>query len=504
MAGGAQKGEVYTPPYASENLYNHDLAPLKDRFWGWYQVFCMWMADVHSVGGYLFAASLFALGLAGWQVLICLLVGIVIVMYLTNWVAKPGVDLGVPYPVVCRLSFGVYGANIAAIIRGLIAVAWYGIQTYVASKALIVVVLKFFPEYAVYEHVHFLGLSYLGWFAFLTMWICQFLVFYRGMRAITVFIDWAGPGVYVVMFTLMFWMIYKAGWSNISFTLAEVKYSGWGAFWQMIVAISLVISYFSGPMVNFSDFSRFSKNMHEVKKGNFWGLPVNFIAFSIVTVITTSATLPVFGEYLHDPVEVVARVDSTLAAVLGAITFIVATIGINIVANFVSPAFDFANVSPKHITFIRGGMIAAVGSVFVMPWHLFNSPAVIHYTLDTLGAAIGPLYGILVADYFIVKHAHLFVDDLYSDKPDGHYWYKNGYNPAAVKALIVGFLSGLVFVIVPQLFFLASFSWGIGALVGGYTYVQLMKRQGIGAARDEAARQKAALATPGGAAPLAT
>ena len=157
-------------------------------------------------------------------------------------------------------------------------------------------------------------------------------------------------------------------------------------------------------------------------------------------MITTSATLPVFGEYIHDPVEVVARVDSTVAAVLGALTFIIATIGINIVANFVSPAFDFANVSPKHITFIRGGMIAAVGSVFVMPWHLFNSPDVIHYTLDTLGAAIGPLYGILVADYFIVKHEKLFVDDLYSDKPDGHYWYSNGFNPAAVKALIIGFV----------------------------------------------------------------
>jgi NCS1 family nucleobase:cation symporter-1 len=296
-------------------------------------------------------------------------------------------------------------------------------------------------------------------------------------------------------------MIYKAGWSNISLTLGEVKYSGGEAFWQMIVAISLVISYFSGPMVNFSDFSRFSTDMKAVKKGNFWGLPVNFLAFSIVTVITTSATLPVFGEYLHDPVEIVARVDNTVAVVLGAATFIVATIGINIVANFVSPAFDFANVSPKHITFIRGGMIAAVGSVFVMPWHLFNSPLVIHYTLDTLGAAIGPLYGILVADYFILKHEHLFVDDLYSDKPDGHYWYQNGYNPAAIKALIAGFVVALLFVVIPQLFFLASFSWGISALIGGYSYVWLMRRQGTAAARDERARRKAA---PSGSTPLPT
>ncbi|MBV9656440.1 MAG: NCS1 family nucleobase:cation symporter-1 [Acetobacteraceae bacterium] len=493
MAGAHGGGEVYTPPYFSERLYNSDLAPLKNRFWTWYQVFCMWMSDVHSVGGYLFAASLFALGLQGWQVLVCLIVGIVLVMYLTNWVAKPGVDLGVPYPVVCRLSFGVYGANIAAIIRGLIALAWYGIQTFVASKALIVVTLKFFPQYAPYEHVFFLGLSYLGWFAFLTMWIFQFLVFYRGMGAITVFIDWAGPGVYAVMFLLMFWMIYKAGWSHISFTLAEVKYSGWQAFWQMIVAVSLVVSYFSGPMVNFSDFARFATDMPSVKKGNFWGLPVNFVAFSVVAVITTSATLPVFGEYLHDPVEIVARVDSTVAVVLGAATFIVATIGINIVANFVSPAFDFANVSPKHITFVRGGMIAAVGSVVVMPWHLFNAPEVIHYTLDTLGAAIGPLYGILVADYFIVKHERLFIDDLYSDKPDGHYWYRNGFNPAAVQALIAGFLVALLFVFVPQLFFLASFTWGIGAAIGCGTYVWLMGRSGIAEARTERCRLRPAV-----------
>ena len=297
-------------------------------------------------------------------------------------------------------------------------------------------------------------------------------------------------------------MIYKAGWSNISLTLGEVKYTGWQAFWQMIVAISLVVSYFSGPMVNFSDFSRFSTDMKAVKKGNFWGLPVNFLAFSIVTVITTSATLPVFGEYLHDPVEIVARVDSTVAAVMGAATFIVATIGINIVANFVSPAFDFANVSPKHITFLRGGMIAAVGSVFVMPWHLFNSPLVIHYTLDTLGAAIGPLYGILVADYFIVKHEHLFVDDLYSDKPDGHYWYQNGYNPAAIKALVAGFGVALLFVVIPQLYFLASFSWGIGAADRWHPYVKADEGSGqLAAARDERARRKTA---PSGSTPLPT
>jgi len=491
MSGHGAASEHLEIPGSSPRLYNADIAPLKKRSWGWYQVFCLWMSDVHSVGGYLFAASLFALGITAWQVLICLIVGIVLVMFLTNWVAKPGVDLGVPYPVVCRLSFGVFGANVAAIIRGLIAVAWYGIQTYVASKALIVVILKFFPELAPYEKVYFLGLSALGWGAFLAMWTAQFLVFYKGMKTITVFIDWAGPGVYVVMFALAGWIVYKAGWENIGFTLAEVKYTGWAAFWQCVVAVALVVSYFSGPMCNFSDFSRFARNMKDVKKGNFWGLPVNFIAFSLVTVITTSGTFAVFGQYIHDPVEVVARIDSTTAAVIGAATFMIATIGINIVANFISPAYDFSTVWPKRINFIRGGMIAAVGSVFIMPWHLFNSPQVIHYTLDTLGAFIGPLYGVLVADYFWVKHSNLILKDVFSEEKDGAYWYQNGWNPIAIKSLIIGAVAGMSFVFIPVLEFLAAFSWAISALVGGVLYTQWMRRSGEAERRNERERRRA-------------
>lgn len=482
--------EQQMPAGYSDRLYNEDLAPLKERTWGAYQIFAMWMSDVHSVGGYIFSASLFALGLAAWQVLACLIIGIVIVMYLTNLVAKPGVDLGVPYPVVCRLSFGVFGANIPAIIRAIIAVCWYGIQTYLASKALGLVLMRFFPEYIPYDQVFFLGLSYIGWFGFITMWLFQFLVFYRGMKTITRFIDWAGPGVYAVMFMLCGWIIYKAGWNNIGFTLAEVKYSGMEALWQMIVAISLVVSYFSGPMVNFSDFSRFARNIKDVKVGNFWGFPVNFLAFSIVSVVTTSGTLALYGQYIHDPIEIVARLDSTFAAVLGAATFLVATIGINIVANFVSPAYDLSNVAPKHITFIKGGMIAACLSVAVMPWHLFNSPLVIHYTLDTLGSAIGPLYGILVADYFLVKHNRLSVDDLFSASPSGRYWYKDGYNPIAVKSLFFGTVFAMMFVFTPALQFLASFTWFIGVAAGGGLYWKLMSN---GAAQLRAAKATEAI-----------
>lgn len=456
-----------TPPAGySPRLYNEDLGPTEQK-WNWYNIFSFWMSDVHSVGGYVFAASLFALGLASWQVLIALLVGICIIQVVANLIARPSQQAAVPYPVICRLAFGVFGANIPAVIRGLIAVAWYGIQTYLASSALIIVVLRFFPELASLQDTSFLGLSLLGWGGFLLLWVLQALVFWWGMEAIRRFIDFAGPAVYVVMFILAGWIVWRAGWDNISFTLASKELHGWDAFWQVIVAIALVVSYFSGPTLNFGDFSRYCSSMQEVKRGNFWGLPVNFLAFAIVTVVIVSGTLPVFGEMLHDPIETVARIDNTTAALLGAFTFVTATIGINIVANFVSPAFDFANVAPQRISWRAGGMIAAVASIFITPWNLFNNPEVIHYTLDVLAACIGPLFGILLVDYYIIQKRQIDVDALFDDSPSGRYWYSNGVNWRAVQALVMAGLIGLLFTFVPWFAPIASFAWFTGCMLGG-------------------------------------
>lgn len=461
-------------------LTNEDLAPLRHQTWGQYNIFAFWMSDVHSVGGYITAGSLFALGLSSWQVLVALLVGICIVQFFCNLVAKPSQVTGTPYPVICRASFGVLGANVPAIIRGLIAVAWYGIQTYLASAAFMVVALHFFPHWAPYADVAqhgFAGLSALGWVAFMVMWVLQAIVFWHGMESIRKFIDWAGPAVYVVMGLLCGWLVWKAGWSNINMNLGGVKFQGWDSVPVMLSAIALVVSYFSGPMLNFGDFSRYAKKFDAVKKGNFWGLPVNFLFFSLLTVITTAATLPVFGELITDPVHTVSKLDSSTAVVLGALTFMVATIGINIVANFVSPAFDFSNVAPQHISWRAGGMIAAVGSIFITPWNLYNNPEVIHYTLDVLGSFIGPLFGILIADYYLVRKQHVDVDALYSMNPRGAYWYSGGYNRKAIWAMVPGALVPMLCVFTPTLHGAANYAWFIGTAVGFVAYA-LLNRKG--------------------------
>ncbi|WP_127902327.1 NCS1 family nucleobase:cation symporter-1 [Solirhodobacter olei] len=474
-----EPGYVIKPGY-DDRLVNEDLAPLRDQHWSAYNIFAFWMSDVHSVGGYITAGSLFSLGLVSWQVLVSLLVGIVIVQLFCNLVAKPSQATGTPYPVICRSVFGVKGANIPAIIRGLIAVAWYGIQTYLASVAFLVLTLKFAPALAPYADVAqygFAGLSTLGWGCFMVLWVVQALVFWRGMEAIRRFIDWAGPAVYVVMISLAIYLVAKAGIGNIGLTLSAVKYKGWDALPVMINAIALVVSYFSGPMLNFGDFSRYGKSFAAVKQGNFWGLPINFLGFSILTVVTTSATLPVYGRMITDPVETVAQIDSVFAVALGAMTFMIATIGINIVANFISPAFDFSNVAPKRISWRMGGMIAAIGSIFITPWNLYNNPEIIHYTLDILGSFIGPLFGILIADYYVVKRQNVVVDDLYTMREDGRYWYRNGFNPAAVMAIIPAAIIPVACVLVPALHVAANFTWFIGMGLGFSIHLVLARRQ---------------------------
>ncbi|WP_082499113.1 MULTISPECIES: NCS1 family nucleobase:cation symporter-1 [unclassified Rathayibacter] len=481
-------GAPLIKPGYDDRLANDDLAPLAKQRWSSYNIFAFWMSDVHSVGGYVTAGSLFALGLAGWQVLVALVVGIVIVQIFCNLVAKPSQVTGVPYPVINRAIFGIRGANIPGIIRGLIAIAWYGVQTYLAAQSLNIVFLKFFPDLASWNtpEASFLGLSALGYVSYAILWVAQAALFWRGMESIRRFIDWAGPAVYVVMLILAIYLVSQAGWENISLNLGSGEPLDFAASIPvMISAVALVVAYFSGPMLNFGDFSRYARSYKAVKKGNLLGLPINFLFFSLLTVITASATVPVFGELITDPIETVERIDTWFAVLLGGLTFVIATIGINIVANFISPAFDFSNVNPKKISWRMGGMIAAVGSVLLTPWNWYSNDTAIHYTLGILGALIGPLFGVLIAGYYLISRQRVWVDDLYSMSEKGRYWFSKGFNPNAVWATAIGGVPSVLSVLVPRWIeeaggasftWLGDYSWFIGCGLGFVAMAVLERR----------------------------
>jgi nucleobase:cation symporter-1, NCS1 family len=443
MSSGASASPVQIPG-ADSKLYNHDLAPTapQGRTWGVFSLFAMWMSDVHSVGGYTFAASLFFLGLTGWQVLISMIIGIMAVYFLMNLIGRPSQRYGIPYPVVARISFGVMGANLAAVVRGVVGIVWYGVQTYFASKAVQVLVVTLLPSAAELTHGGFMGLSPLGWFSFLFMWFFQLVIFLSGMETIRKFIDFCGPVVYVVMFALAIWMLSQTGVSSLSLQLSTVPASGIATAGLMANAAMLIVAYFGALLLNFGDFARFAKSEQAMKTGNFLGLPVNFLVFSIITVIVTAGTLQVFGAAIMDPVLIVEKIGNPVVVAIGSITFIVATMGINIVANFVSPAYDIANLYPEKINFRLGGLITSILSVLVCPWLFVSSPQAITLFVSIFGAVLGPLFGTIMADYYLVKRQAVKVDDLYSMAPTGSYFYDRGWNRNAVIALAAsGFLS---------------------------------------------------------------
>jgi nucleobase:cation symporter-1, NCS1 family len=471
-------------PGADPGLYNQDLAPTAPagRTWGVFDLFSMWMSDVHSVGGYTFAASLFFLGLTGWQVLSAMTAGILVVYVLMNLIGRPSQKYGIPYPVVARISFGTKGANLAALVRGVVGVVWYGVQTYFASKAVQVLVITLLPSSAVWTAGGFLGLSPLGWFSFLFMWIFQLLIFLSGMESIRKFIDFCGPVVYLVMFALAGWMLTQTGLSSLSLQLGGQTVSGTASFGVMANATMLIVAYFAALLLNFGDFSRFARTEQAMKRGNFLGLPLNFLVFAIITVIVTAGTVKVFGAAIMDPVRIVEKLENPVVAILGSITFIVATMGINIVANFVSPAYDIANLYPEKINFRMGGLISSILSVMVCPWLFVATPQAITIFVGIFGAVLGPLFGIMVADYYVVRKQVVELDDLYRAGPQGSFHYRNGWNPRALVSLAVsGVLSiGLALLGAYGLIVnVGDWGWIIGASAGALLYTVLMNRVSI-------------------------
>jgi NCS1 family nucleobase:cation symporter-1 len=276
------------------------------------------------------------------------------------------------------------------------------------------------------------------------------------------------------MIALAIWVLAKAGWS-ISLTSTPHPVS-FGEQWrQWFGAIGLILATYGTLMLNFCDFSRFAPDYKTVRRGNFWGLPINSTAFVVVSVIVTAGSLEVWGQAITDPAELVAKVGNTWVMVLGALTFAVATMGVNIVANFVSPAYDLANVWPQKITFKIGGMISTVAALVVTPWNLFSNPTVVNYFLGGLGAFLGPLFGVIMVDYYWVKRGRVDVQELFDATPGSRYYYRKGVNPKALWAFLPSAAVAAVLALVKTFSDVAPYSWFIGTALGAGLYVLICR-----------------------------
>jgi len=468
-------------PNASPGLYNEDLAPAKDRRWGAFSIFNVWTSDVHSLWGYYLAASLFLLCGSFLNFIIAIGLGSLVIFVLMNLVGYAGVKTGVPYPVLARSSFGIWGANVPALVRAIVACFWYGAQTAAASGAIVALLIRSDSLMEFHKSTHVLGHSGLEVICFVGIWALQLLIIQKGMETVRKFQDWAGPAVWVMMLILAIWLVVKAGGFSFSHTipmdalLEKTKDAGVpgtpGSFGSLCAVGATWVTYFAALYLNFCDFSRYARDKDAVRVGNLWGLPVNLIAFSLVAGVTTIAGFQVYGEVLLHPDQISAKFDSWFLALVAALTFAVATLGINVVANFVSPAFDFANVFPKVITFKRGGYIAAVIALILYPFAPWEGNAASF--VNAIGATMGPLLGVILVDYYLLRKGNLNVAALYQE--NGEFRFQGGWN---ISAFIAAGLGTLFSSILPNLTDVLPSWWGVygwffGVAIGGVTYYVL-------------------------------
>lgn len=388
---------------------------------------------------------------------------------------------------IARASMGVFGARFPALVRGVVAIFWYGVQTYFASTA---VALLVGALTGVEGGATFLGMTAVGWLSYVVVAVFQVALFMRGIEWVGRFLNWAGPFVYAVMIALMLVIWWQAGGGIFaalgSIFEGEAASDPRGPVAAFVAVFGTMVAYFAAVVINFGDFSRFVSDEAAMRRGNFWGLPVSIAVFSFIALFVTAGTAVLFGERLVNPADIVARVDNVWLTVIAAVTFFAATVGINLVANFIPPAYDIANLAPKRISARTGGVITAVIAFFIGAlWVPVISTIGIAAFVDTLGALLAPLYGILVADYYLLRRGRIDVDALFSPNPAGPYHYKAGWNWRALCAFGLAALFSVATVWAPVLAGLTGYGWVIGALLGGAFYLVLMR--GASAARWRAA-----------------
>ena len=396
-------------------------------------------------------------------------------MGMVNLTGKPSVKYGIPFPVLIRASMGINGANLPAILRAIIGIFWYGVQTYFASTAVAILLTIIIGS----SDTTFLGLNSTAWMAFVIVWVFQILLFWAGIEPIKHFLNWAGPLVYVVMVILMGVIWYQSGSELLpainSIFASGSDYSG-NSIQAFTAIVGTMVAYFAAVVINFGDFSRFLRSERDMRLGNLLGLPINMVFFSFIALVITAGTLVIFGEALTNPSDIVDRVDSLPLTIVAALTFFAATVGINMVANFIPPAYDLANLFPKHINFRMGGLITAVIAFFVGAlWLSFISKIGIVGFVNAIGAVIAPFFGILVIDYYLIKRQHIDMNDLFSAQPTGAYYYYKGWNIRALIAFAIGALFSIATVLIPALAKLEGYGFLLGAALGGIVYWVLMR-----------------------------
>src|SRR5256884_1390047 len=410
-------------------LYNEDLAPvpIKRRTWNTYNYMALWIGMALTLPTYLLGSGLVALGRAGCQSILTIALAIIIFRIPRLATSHAGTKYGIPCPVFARASFGVFGANVAALLRAGVACGWFGIQTWIGGGALYALSGKLFGA-GWTNSAMVAGQHWTLWLSFAVFWVINIFIIMRGMDAVRRFENWAAPFVLVVALGLLAWMVGQAG--GFGPILSEPGKVGWGSnFWLVLFPPALMgmIAFWSTLSLNMPDLTRFGKSQRAQALGQIFGLPTTMTLFPLVAVLITAATQKGYGAASWDPGALTSKFDNPLVVIFALFTLAVATLSVNVAANIVSPSYDFSNVIPKLISFRTGGLITGVLGIVIQPWNLLANPNVYIFTwLGFYGGALGAIAGVLIADYWFMRSNNLRFGGLYP--VNGQHPYSGGVN----------------------------------------------------------------------------
>ncbi|MDH3292513.1 MAG: NCS1 family nucleobase:cation symporter-1 [Gemmatimonadota bacterium] len=472
-------------------LINADLAPVaaEQRTWGTWNFAALWVAMAITIPTYTLASSLVERGWTWLAAMGSVVLGNLIVLFPIALNSHAGTRYGIPFPVLTRASFGVFGANVPALLRAIVACGWFGIQTWIGGWAIYKLLAALWPGIAVLPAVlpAWVGLGTGEFLCFMAFWALNVWVALRGMDSIKFLETWGAPFLLVVAGSLFVWAWVRVGGigpmlespAELTGTGAEVR-AGIGAVFG--AGLTSAVAFWGTMALSIPDFSRFARTQRDQIVGQAIGLPPTMAIFAFIGAAVTSATAVIFGTRIADPIELLSRIGGPVTVVIAMLGLAVATLTTNIAANVVAPANGFSNVAPHRVSFKTGVMITALIGILMFPWRLYNDAAAYIFTwLIGYGALLGPVAGIMIADYFVLRRGVLDLDGLY--RRGGPYEYSRGVNWIAMAALLLGvapnlpgFLAALGVVDgSPLTVGIYNWAWFVGFFLSGGLYLVGMR-----------------------------
>lgn len=485
-AGVREEGGIFEVVGDIRSPYvNHDLFParLRERKWAMKDIAALWISMSACVPTYMLASSLIAEGMSWWQAVLTIFLGNCVVLLPMIANAHAGTKYGIPFPVYCRPSFGILGANVPALLRALVACGWFGIQAWIGGWAIYKILAVYYPAWEKLP-ASYLGINLPQLVCFLLFWGINMFVIYKGIESIRVLLNIKAPLLIALGIALLAWAYQRAGGFGPMLDKPSAFAAGQpkeGQFWSFFFpALTGMVGFWATLSLNIPDFTRYAFSQKDQAAGQALGLPATMGLFSFIGVAVTSATLVIYGETIWDPVVLITKFKHPAVLIFALAALGIATLATNIAANVVSPANDFANLWPEKISFRRGGYITGVIGILIQPWRLVADPTGYIFTwLVGYSALLGAIGGILICDYFLIRRAKLDLIKLY--QKDGPYWYSGGWNVKALVALVVGivpnlpgFLGTIKVMEVPKIWMtLYNYAWFVGFGLSFATYAAL-------------------------------